>query len=145
MRFYLLLSFITHLWLIGVQDLNAAHKTLELELHIEADPAILFNHFNPVYFTLSSPYGSHQQEASGEFFADDPEIYYQSLNPVLWRLELPKNSADNLKVEIKAKLALCDKQKGFCYFQDIVLEEMIDISQVTSKQSLTMTLTRPEY
>jgi hypothetical protein len=138
-----LASLLTLVWLAGAQDVST--KTLELELLVEAEPEILFNHVNLVQFTLTSPYGSTAVEAIGEFYAEEPEIYYQTLEPVVWRLELPENSTNELAVEVTATLALCDKPKGICYLHDVVLKEVVDISQETNKETLTVHLSRLEY
>ena len=142
---YLLAGLITlSCFFVGAQALNVAPKILELELMVEADADILFNHVNPIYFTLSSFYGGREQEATGEIYVDDPEIYWHSLNPVMWRLELPQ-SLSTLDVKVNAKLALCDKQKGLCYFQEVALREVVRVNQAINKQTLTLTLALPDY
>jgi hypothetical protein len=138
-----LASLLTLFWLAGAQDVST--KTLELELLVNADSDILFNYVNPVQFTLSSSYGNSTVEATGQLYADNPEIYYQTLEAVVWRLELPANSANNLDIKITAELALCDEPKGICYLQDVVLKEIVDISQQVNKQTLTINLSRLEY
>lgn len=143
MLMYLLASLLTLFWFAEAQDVSA--KTLELELLVNAEPEILFNHVNPVQFILTSPYGSSEIEVTGELYTDEPEIYYQTLEPVVWRLELPNNSDNELAVEITATLALCDKPKGICYLHDVALKEVVDISQETHKQTFTVNLSRLEY
>lgn len=138
MRFYLLKALI----FLGLSFAQET-QTLELELLIKAPPEILFNHVNPVVFSLSSPGGEIAVEATGELYKDDPEIYWQTLNPVRWRLELP--GLKSLDVQITARLALCDKQQGLCYFQDVYLEEKINLKQSQNKQTLTFTLDRLDY
>ncbi len=138
-----LASLLTLLWFAGAQEFST--RTLELELIVAAEPDILFNHINPVQFTLSSSYGSSTVEATGKLYTDNPEIYYQTLEPVVWKLELPDSSADELAVEVTATLALCDKPKGICYLQDVSLNEVVDISRDTNKQTLTVHLSRLEY
>jgi hypothetical protein len=138
-----LASLLTLFWLAGAQDVST--KTLELELLVNADSDILFNYVNPVQFTLSSSYGNSTVEATGQLYADNPEIYYQTLEPVVWRLELPKNSTDELAVEVTAELALCDEPKGICYLQDIALQETVKVPPFDHKETLTLTLLRPSF
>ncbi len=140
---YLLASLLALLWFTGAQ--NVSTKTLELHLIVTADHEILFNHVNPVQFTLSSQYASSTVEATGQLHTDNPEIYFQTLEPVVWRLELPANSANDLDIDIMAELALCDEAKGICYLQNVEVNEVVDISQATNKQTLPVHLTRLEY
>ena len=138
MHCYLLMVF---MW-VGL-SLAQETQVLELELLIEADPEILFNHVNPVLLSLNNSYGDFIVEATGQLYQDDPEIYWQTLEPVVWKLELP-NNLDALDVKITARLALCDKQQGLCYFEDVDLQESLDITAET-KKTLTLTLRRPDY
>jgi hypothetical protein len=140
---YLLISLLTLFCFAGSQDVSM--KTLELTLLVQAEPEILFNHVNPVQFTLSSPYSSRMVEATGQPYADNPDIYFQVLEPVTWTLELPTTSVNKLNISIIAELALCDEPKGICYLQDVRLEETVDISQQRNKQTLTVNLSRPQY
>ncbi len=136
---YLLIFF---MW-VGV-SLAQETRVLELELLVTADPEILFNHVNPVQFILSSSYGDLIVEATGQFYQDDPELYWQTLEPVIWTLELLDNT-NILDVQITARLALCNKQQGLCYFQDVRLEQNINLKQPLNKQTLHIMLDRPVY
>ncbi len=139
MRFYLLVAFILLEFSLAQET-----QTLELELLITADPEILFNHVNPMLFTLSSPYGDFEVEATGELYKDDPELYWENLHPIVWKLEFPK-TLKSLETSITARLALCDKRQGLCYFEDIDLKENLSLKQSQNKQTLYFTLDRLAY
>jgi hypothetical protein len=140
----MILFFIAYMWLANLQVVHPANKTLELELVVKAETDILFNHVHPVLFSLDSP-DSITQQATGTLFLADPELYWETLDPVLWTLELPENVGDKLEVKISAVLALCDKQQGICYFQEVALNEVLNLDQALSKQTLVLNLSRPEY
>lgn len=122
--------------------LSLAQKTqiLELTLLIQAEEGILFNHISPVIFTLRTTDSLIEQEAKGIEFIDNPEVYWETLNPVVWHLELPHDAKE---IEITANLALCDKQQGFCYIQPISIKKVLDKKE--TKETIALTLHRPEY
>jgi hypothetical protein len=140
---HVLVSLLALVGFAGAQETSA--KTLELHLLVNADAALLFNHVYPLQFTLSSEYGSTAIEATGQVYAQNPDIYYQTLEPLIWRLELPGNSPNDLKISVTAELALCDQPKGICYLHNVALEKTVDISQASNQQTLNLMLTRLEF
>lgn len=112
---WILASLLLNPWFAGAQELGSLDtsnaETLELSLSITADTELLFNHVNPLIFTLTSPWGEFTSLATGELFSEDPKVYWQSLNPVVWNLPLSsiqafvaKNSLRLLDIKLVPKI-----------------------------------------
>jgi hypothetical protein len=117
-----------------------SESMIELTLLIEAEEGILFNHVNPVVFSLYTHDAKLEQEAIGIEFAGEPEVYWETLNPVVWTLELPNK---RLEIEITANLALCDKQHGICYIEPVSIKKVLN--KKVEKEIVTLRLQRPQY
>lgn len=101
----------------GVVYTRAGEQAV-IELNVETAPDLLVNRKNPPDIKLRQPFTETLLTAkvSGEAWAEQPEIYFERLEPITWHLQVPEDTeAGSYPLTIEANFALCDHTSGVCF------------------------------
>ena len=135
----------------GVVYAQAGEQAV-VELNVETAPDLVINRKNPPVVELHQPFADMplKAEVTGESWTDEPEVYFERLEPITWQLQVPaETKPGSYQVTIEANFALCDTTLGVCFTEARDIAVTLHVGAVGSEEdrdrSATMFLKTPDF
>lgn len=118
-----------------------------VKLEVQNAKNVLFNRKGTTTFSLSNPFGKAVILGlpAGVKDAIDPEVYYSSIKPLAFKINVPKTAKAGIyPLELKVDFYLCDTNIRVCYKETALAKAELRVGQTGKNTNIVMKLERGE-
>ncbi len=116
-----------------------------VKLEVQNAKNVLFNRKGTTTFSLSNPFGKALILGLPGGVKDtiDPEVYYSSIKPLLFNINVPKTAKAGIyPLELKVDFYLCDTNVRVCYKEAALAKAELRVGQTGKSTPVVMKLER---
>ncbi len=116
-----------------------------IKLEVQNAKNVLFNRKGTTTFSLSNPFGKALTLGLPEGVKDaiDPEVYYSSIKPLEFKINVPKSAKAGIyPLELKLNFYLCDTNIRVCYKETALAKIELRVGQTGKNMPIVMKLER---
>jgi hypothetical protein len=114
-----------------------------VKLEVQNAKNVLFNRKGITTFKLSNPFGNSIVLGLPEGVKDavDPEVYYSSIKPLEFKINIPKTAKAGIyPLKLEVDFYLCDTNIRVCYKETALAKAELRVGQVGSNMPIVMKL-----
>lgn len=116
-----------------------------IKLEVQNTKNVLFNRKGTTVFKLNHPFGQAISLGLPEGVKDalDPEVYYSSIKPLLFKIPIPKNTKTGIyPLTLEIDFYLCDTNIRVCYKETALAKAELRVGQTGKNAPVVMKLER---
>jgi hypothetical protein len=116
-----------------------------VKLEVQNAKNVLFNRKGITTFKLSNPFGQAISLGlpAGVKDAVDPEVYYSSIKPLAFKINVPKTAKAGIyPLKLEVEFYLCDTNIRVCYKETALAKAELRVGQVGKDTPVVMKLER---